>query len=540
MAGNLSTLLINVQKERFRLQAIKGEKNQVKKIRMISLAIIIGVFTLIMAGYCFSIAYGLGYLKQSQVVPGYALTISGLVTLFFTFLKTNGVLFAAKDYEFLMALPIPTRTIVAAKFLSMYINNLLFCILVMLPMAVGYHFWNPLSLDMLLMWFIGILFAPLVPMTIAAFVGMCVLSVGARFKHKAFVQIILSALLLVVVFGGSFWMQEQSMQDTDAMLAMLSSIGDQISGIIHQIYPLSALFDEGVNKGQIGSFFLFIAISIILFSVFAYVCGKNYRAIHTRLNSHEKRSNYKIGELKRSSVYMALANKEAKRFFSSSLYMLNIGIGLIMALLAAVASLFVGVDKLIEGIDISNIEVIKPVITTVLPFAIAMMVNMCNTTAVSLSLEGKNLWIIQSLPMSNRIIMEGKMLFNIILVLPVSIVSSILFGIALRIPIGLLGLYFLFSITSVWFSTNLGAWVNLHFPNYDWDNEVEVIKQGMGSMIGIFSSMIFYLAMGAGAFALSKQLSGGWILLLASIILAILGFGLYRRVICSKSLQKKI
>ena len=82
--------------------------------------------------------------------------------------------------------------------------------------------------------------------------------------------------------------------------------------------------------------------------------------------------------------------------------------------------------------------------------------------------------------------------------------------------------------------------MNLHFPNYDWDNEVEVIKQGMGSMIGIFSSMILYLAMGAGAFALSKQLSGGWILLLASIILAILGFGLYRRVICSKSLQKKI
>ena len=72
MAGNLSTLLINEQKERFRLQAIKGEKNQVKKLRMISLAIIIGVFTLIMAGYCFSMAYGLGYLKQSQVVPGYA------------------------------------------------------------------------------------------------------------------------------------------------------------------------------------------------------------------------------------------------------------------------------------------------------------------------------------------------------------------------------------------------------------------------------------------------------------------------------------
>ena len=32
MAGNLSTLLINEQKERFRLQALKGEKNHGKKM----------------------------------------------------------------------------------------------------------------------------------------------------------------------------------------------------------------------------------------------------------------------------------------------------------------------------------------------------------------------------------------------------------------------------------------------------------------------------------------------------------------------------
>ncbi len=47
--------------------------------------------------------------------------------------------FSTRDYDMLTAFPIKTRTIIASKFLSMYINNLAFAVVVMVPMAVGYE-----------------------------------------------------------------------------------------------------------------------------------------------------------------------------------------------------------------------------------------------------------------------------------------------------------------------------------------------------------------------------------------------------------------
>ena len=102
--------------------------------------------------------------------------------------------------------------------------------------------------------------------------------------------------------------------------------------------------------------------------------------------SSQASSNYKVGQLKKSSVLTALAYKEAKRFTSSSVYMINMGMGLILALIASVASAFLGVDKLIsnvDGVNAKDMAALLPVISNVVPFGISMVVNMCNTCAVS-------------------------------------------------------------------------------------------------------------------------------------------------------------
>ena len=137
-----------------------------------------------------------------------------------------------------------------------------------------------------------------------------------------------------------------------------------------------------------------------------------------------------------------------------------------------------------------------------------MVVNMCNTCAVSLSLEGRNLWVVESLPISKRTLYKGKMLFNICMVLPVSIICSVIFIISLRVNVVKALLYIVFAVASVTFSTVFGMFINICFPNYQWENEVVVVKQGMSSMIGIFSSIIIYLAMAAGTFYLSGNLGG--------------------------------
>ena len=59
---------------------------------------------LVVAAYSFLVAFGLGAMELSHVIPGYALAITSLITLFFTTIKANGILFAYRDYDLLLSL----------------------------------------------------------------------------------------------------------------------------------------------------------------------------------------------------------------------------------------------------------------------------------------------------------------------------------------------------------------------------------------------------------------------------------------------------
>ena len=45
-------------------------------------------------------------LGLGQAVPGYALAGASIMTLIFTILKSNGFLFAFRDYDLVMSLPV--------------------------------------------------------------------------------------------------------------------------------------------------------------------------------------------------------------------------------------------------------------------------------------------------------------------------------------------------------------------------------------------------------------------------------------------------
>lgn len=512
----------------FGINALRYDKNPRNRRRAIGLAaayILVGVFA---AGYSFALAYGFGFMGLAQMIPGYALTITAIITLMFTFLKTNGVLFGSRDYDMLMALPIKTTTVITAKFLSMYLNNLILAAVVMISMGAGFCIWNPFHAGTIVMWLLATLLAPLLPMTIAAVVGVIIAAVGSGSRHKVLVQVALTAALVLGIFIISFWVQGEARKDEAALAAMLADLGAAISQAIHNIYPLSAWFDRAITDGSPIYFLLFAGVSVLVYVVFVLICKSCYRRINTALNSHHAALDYKLGELKTSSVYMALVRKEAGRFTSSSVYMINTGMGLLLALMLAVVSIFIGIDTIIESMKLQEISSIKPSLGYLMPVVIALIVNMCNTTSVSLSLEGQKLWVVQSLPITRKTILQGKMLFNILLVLPFSLCCSVIFAFVLRVNVVLALEYLLFSVVSVLFSTVFGMWINLCFPNYHWQNEVEVVKQSLSSMVGILGGMLVYAVLGAAALVLMQMMAGELVLLLISGALGIAACLFYR------------
>ncbi len=107
-------LLVKIQIENLGLKKKWG-------VKQIFLAAIYVMLLVMLASYSFGLAFGLGFLGMEELVlgflgmeelvPGCAVILPGIVTFFFSMLKTNGILFAYKDYEMLMSLPVPTRTV---------------------------------------------------------------------------------------------------------------------------------------------------------------------------------------------------------------------------------------------------------------------------------------------------------------------------------------------------------------------------------------------------------------------------------------------
>lgn len=449
---------------------------------MIFVLVIVGIAAV---GYSYMLGYGLGAAGIAEVIPSYGIAVTSLFTLFFTTLKTNGVLFGYKDYEMLMALPIKTSTVIASRFMAMYIMNLLFTFLVMLPMGASYVIFCKPGFGFYPVWFLGILIAPLIPTTIAVVLGSLVILFSSRFRYANVVTIVVSFGLVIGVLLTSF--SAGQINESEFLVSQFASIGEMLTKQLHKIYPPAYLFHQSINQGSLVFLLLFAAISILWYFVFVKLVAKRYKKMNTGLMTYHAKSNFKMSALKTESPVKAVMRKELKRFLNCPIYILNTGMGILMSLVACGGCFVLGPDKMEAYLGMPGIF---SELTKILPFAIACIVNMTCTTAVSLSLEGKNLWILKSLPLNPITVYKGKIGLNLLLTIPASLLCSLL--LRLRIPMSALQTVFLF-ITPVIYSSFVsvaGMWVNLKFPNYQWASETVVVKQSMSSMIGIFGGMV--------------------------------------------------
>ena len=436
------------------------------------------------AAYSFLVAAGLGAMELSYMIPWFALAITSVITLFFTVLKANGVLFAYRDYELLLSFPIKTGTVIASRFLSMYLMNLLFTAVVMLPMGAGYVIWEHPGIGFYPIWLLGMMAAPLLPTTAATVIGALIILFTSRFRHANVLTTILTIGITSVIMVLSFGLS--GMDEGDILVQELNQLGQVMLGAIHRLYPPSVLFERAVISFDMFSFFTFLLLSIGWYLIFLKLVSLKYKSMNTALMSWHARSDYKLGTLKTSSPLMAVCRKEAKRFFGCPMYTTNMGIGLVMMVLFGVALAVMGPEKLEKWV---NIPGMSEGITKVLPFMIAMLQCMSCTTCVSLSLEGRNLWILKSLPLDKKTVYQGKILFNLLLTVPAGILVSLL--IAVRISMSAWEVLFLFIIPVVYavFISVLGMYINIKFPKYDWTSEAAVVKQSASSMAGIFAGM---------------------------------------------------
>ena len=415
---------------------------------------------------------------QQELIPAYMVAVSSFSILFLTIFYSNGILFGSRDIEMLLSLPLKSSDIISSKFIFMYLLNFLIGFIFMLPGGIVWVLNGSLNVLHIILYFTSMIFVPLIPMCIAACMGMIVVVVSSYFKRKNVIALILSFAMIGII--GYIAVSAMKSGNEDSIEIMLSK---QIIGL----YPMSGLFVQHTNFPMYIGMGLFIAFSTAVFYIFVKIVAMKYGLLNTLAKTTSRYSDNKKS-YNRKSIFLALYEKEMGRFLSSYMAVLNAGLGVILLCVFSIFLLFNSVEQIGES---SGIENINEYLSNFAPLFIASMLSLSCPAASAISLEGKNIWILQSSPVKVKMILNSKIAVNLTLHLIGYMISIFVFTLKLDMNfIQIINLIIVPICYSI-FITVIGISLNKKYPNYEWESEMMVVKQSMpvivSGLIGIIA-----------------------------------------------------
>lgn len=405
----------------------------------------------------------------------YAVSLSFFFVILMSLFKSSSMFFYNRDFEMLIALPVKKHEILISKFLLLYTLNMVIVSSIFLPAVTLLFLQSKFSLfDLILFSFMGIL-VPIVPMCLASIVGVLIELVSSCFKKKN----IITVMFVTMLFIGYFLFISNNRNSS-------IEIKNVIERQLFRVFPLAKLFYlDGSMALNVTIFFL---VTLAFLTFFLVILGVNYEKIHFFLNHKLQEYNESEIEYKANTQFFALYKKEIKRFLSSNVYIINSSFSTILLIFFSVASLLFGISMLEKMMSINNMDTI---VSKYGAFIISAFLVMSCTTSSSMSLEGKNLWILQSSPVGIKKIINSKIAVNLSIHFVAYLLSIVM--IITRSNISTIPLIFLI-VTPIVYSTFIsitGMYLNMKYLNLQWNDEISVVKHStsaiLTNIIGIFS-----------------------------------------------------
>ena len=325
-----------------------------------------------------------------------------------------------------------------------------------------------------------------------------VAKISLKLKHKSFVTVLVS----LVFFGGYYFFYFKAQTLVEDLLANAAVYGEKIRGAA---YPLYLFGRVGAGDGM-----AMLAVSSVVLALFAALWALLRRSclkIATATGRTERRR-YREQTAVRRAAGAALLHKELERFTASPNYMLNCGMGILMLPVA-------GGMLLWKSGELTAVLRAEPQIYDALPVllaAVGRMAAMNDMAAPSVSLEGKCLWQMQSLPVTPWQVLRAKLTMQLLLtVVPVAVC---LVCAALAIPMTAAELAMLTAVSLLFtvFSALLGLFLGLRMPNLTWTREIIPIKQSASVAIALFGGWGYAAVLGGGYLLAGWHLGAVWYL----------------------------
>ncbi|MFQ9147910.1 MAG: hypothetical protein ACLR5G_06450 [Eubacteriales bacterium] len=342
-----------------------------------------------------------------------------LLGAFGSVFNTFSGLYLPKDNDLLLAMPIPVKDIMASRLAGVYLMGLMYSGVMSVPAAIVYLATQGVSASRVVGGILFVLLHSVIVLILSCLLGYVVARISQKLKNKSFITVIVSLLF----FGAYYLFYFRAQEMLSAFLANAAVWGEKIRGFAYPVYALGM-----VGTGNIIAMLGCTVIVALLFLLTMYVISKSFIKIATSTADSGTKSKIRA-ESKTGTYGGALFRKEMARFTSSPNYMLNCGLGL---LFLPVGGIFLAVKArtLLEAL--SEMEISDGMIAVVFACAVCLMLTMVDITAPSVSLEGKNIWILGSLPVRAKDALIAKLKVQLVVTAPPPLIADICGIVGLR------------------------------------------------------------------------------------------------------------
>lgn len=449
----------------------------------------IALFAILFGGifiFLFStISYSTILVARDAGIPEIAISSFSTTLLMFTMMlivTESSPTKKASDEEILLSLPFKKSEIVASKLIYFCLFDFVILVGLLFPSYIIYYVMvDGTSILLLLRAFLVILFATFLASGLSGIIATFFTKISTKFRYSKIIQSLFSMFLVVgfiiVYLGFTFISQNPNYANQ-----------------IYSFYPIQLIFEAILNNNS--SILIIMIVSLFFFVLSIFIKTHYYGKQISTYNSKDKNLTYKESIIRRT-----LFKREFGKYFSTPIYVINTAFGPLMILLISLIIAFIGKDYFIKIIEVviatgyENLEAPNTIMNGIndyfnfgLIVLMSMTLSAAPTTASSISMENKELWILKAHPISYKDVFLSKILVNLV----INTVPLLLGCFLLSFSFDVRYIFFILIIPLIVIvmTSIIGLYVNLLYPKFGWESEQEVIKQGMSVLVTMLINMI--------------------------------------------------
>lgn len=379
-------------------------------------------------------------------------------------------MFASGDYDMLSAMPVTKGEMVASKIICLYIGELMYSATILIPNAVVTSIYANSAA-----YVPGILFAafliPALPIALGCIIGLLLTLLTSKSRAGN----IIVMLLYLLLFGGFI------------ALAIFVNVNNQFGGQTNMLDSLgfmayfnpTALLLKAAYVNSPLYYLAFVAANLAILAVavalIAALFDKAHAAIARGNTATAKAKRYKV-----KGQASALMGHELRRLASSQSYWLQVILGPLFCIMMAI--MLAVILKFAFDFDPDLYKTIAMVGTSV---ALLFSLSLTPPSIMSISIEGKNFYMIKSMPVRYKTYAWVKILFNSLIDIVGVIIACTITVIAVQpgivegVCLYVIPIAFSFGVNAVGLNRNMSRY------RLNWTEEKEAFKDSAASFLAM-------------------------------------------------------